>query len=168
MLIGPSWGKEDACPDRAHEGQVVGYQSPNSTQRGMVLGCCPCFKGCSHGTSWAGECSGPVPGTQTSALTSISSSASLLSTSLRFMLWWCWCFKKIPRCFKSLFTFYFLSLECLYSVSPPGKLLLILQNPAQTSLSPGSSLASFPGDFVTLLFTQHASIFAVISFVFLQ
>lgn len=45
----------------------------------------------------------------------------------------------------------FFSLGCFYPVLPPGKLLLILQNPAQISLPPGSSLAPFPGEFITLL-----------------
>lgn len=80
------------------------------------------------------------------------------SISLCFMFQWCRSFQNRPRCFKSLCMFCFLSLECLYSVLPLGKLLLILQNSAQTALPPRSSWASFPGEFITLFSTwSHLS-----------
>lgn len=62
--------------------------------------------------------------------------------------------------------FDFLS-ETPFILLPSGRLLLILQNLAQTSLPPGDSLASLPSKLITPLSTRQDCIFAVISFVFL-
>lgn len=120
----------------------VGLRNLHLAQRGMELASCPCFKGCSHRTAGAGEC--PFRAQKALPLTSISSSASLLPMSLYFTVQQCRSFQNLPRCFTSRCVFCFLSLECLYSVLPSGELLLTLQNPVQTSLPPGSTMAFSP------------------------
>lgn len=143
---GASWGKEGfsrlALPGPS------GWAAKALIQlRGACcLGCCSCCKGYSCGTSWAGV-PGPFPGTQASA-----SYFQVLPPCFPFPYALCSGDAKASRIdhiVLNLCACCFLSLECLYSVLPLGKLLLILQNLAQTSLPPGSSRASFPGEFIT-------------------
>lgn len=149
---GPRWGKEvifrlgSPGPSGWAPEALMQLRGPG------CLGCCRCVGGCSHRTSWAGEHPRSFPGH-----TKLSFSLPLQILPSCFLLPYAYApailkLQNVPCCLKTLSMFCFPSLECLPPVMPSGKLLVILQNPAQTSLPLGSSLASFSGELITPLY----------------
>lgn len=124
-------------------------------QGAQCLGCCSCFKCCSHRTSWAGECSRSFPRHKNLCL---SLPSQVLPPSFPPLM------LHAPAILKyyivlNLCSYFISSFWNAFTVLPSGKFLLILQNPAQISRPPGSSLASFPSEFITPLSLQDMPLF---------